>query len=324
MIDLFHIPNHTIDTSKWTHALHDKGVEEFEARVAEYVGAKYACGVNSATNAITLILKKEGFANITQANTATPPEFYPRQITIPSVIPPVVCNAIYATECCSIRFKDDIDWVGDSYVLHEFDDYKVIDSAQKIEKGQFIKEANSEDVMLFSFYPTKPIGSLDGGMIVTDDKEKYEWYKMMVMNGMSYAHDNWERKIIRPGYKMYLSSVQAEIASKNMDNYLTKRVTLELVRNEYNKAFSLENTSEHLYRVEVADNKDTQAALKAQGITTGIHYAAMHESEAYHAQGGSEISSNHARKTLSLPYHEMLQPSDVKKVIEAMKPYLCD
>ena len=54
MIQLFHINNHIIDTSEFSNLLHDDIVSEFENKFAQYVGAKYACSVNSATNAIFL------------------------------------------------------------------------------------------------------------------------------------------------------------------------------------------------------------------------------------------------------------------------------
>ena len=57
MIQLFNINKHNIDTSEFSNLLHDKCVEEFEKKIAQYVGAKYACSVNSATSAIFLIMK---------------------------------------------------------------------------------------------------------------------------------------------------------------------------------------------------------------------------------------------------------------------------
>ena len=56
MIQLFHIPNHKIDTSNYSHSLHDKRVEELEKKIADYVGAKYACAVNSGTAALHLAI----------------------------------------------------------------------------------------------------------------------------------------------------------------------------------------------------------------------------------------------------------------------------
>ncbi len=131
MIQLFNINNYTIDTSKYNNLLHDKVVTEFEETIANYVGAKYAVSFNSATSAIFLLLSQ--YKDLT--------------IKVPSMIPPVVLNAII-TSGNKYEFYDDVNWVGDSYVLHKFDDYKVVDSAQKLEKDQFKKECNPEDLMI--------------------------------------------------------------------------------------------------------------------------------------------------------------------------------
>ena len=56
MIQLFNIKNHIIDTSEFSNLLHDDIVLEFEKKFANYVGAKYACSIKSASNAIFLSL----------------------------------------------------------------------------------------------------------------------------------------------------------------------------------------------------------------------------------------------------------------------------
>ena len=90
MINLFNIENHNIDTSKFTHYLHGSIVNEFESNFCEYVGAKYACSVNSATNAIFLSLLNKN-----------------QHVVVPSMIPPVVCNAIL-TSGNKLDFNDDV------------------------------------------------------------------------------------------------------------------------------------------------------------------------------------------------------------------------
>ena len=172
MIKLFNINNYVIDTSKFNNVLNGEIVYKFENEFAKYVGAKYACGVNSATNAIFLSL----------LNKST-------EINVPSIIPPVVLNAILLSGN-SIKFQDNVDWVGGSYTLKEFEDYKIIDSAQKVEKNQFKKEANENDLMIFSFYPTKPVGGIDGGIIVSNDKLKIDWFRKAVMNGTSQTFES--------------------------------------------------------------------------------------------------------------------------------------
>ena len=216
MINLFNITNHILNTNSYSNLLHDKVVNEFENTIANYVGAKYAVSVNSATSAIFLALLNKNIV-----------------VKIPTMIPPVVLNAII-TSGNKYIFEDNIDWIGDSYILHEFEDYKIIDSAQKIEKNQFTKECNPDDLMIFSFYPTKPIGSCDGGMIVSNNLDKINYLRELSMNGMSQSINNWERDIKFPGYKMYMNSIQCDIGLQNFKLYSDKLKKLEIIRNYYN------------------------------------------------------------------------------------------
>jgi dTDP-4-amino-4,6-dideoxygalactose transaminase len=220
-----------------------------------------------------------------------------------------------------LNFVDDVDWVGDSYVLHQFKDFKVVDSAQKLQEGQFRKECNPEDLMIFSFYPTKPLGGSDGGMIVTDDYEKYKWYKEAVLNGMSYAENNWDRGISFPGYKMYMSSIQAQILLNNFKTFDKKMRVLKQLSNTYNKEFGYENTSQHLYRIEVLDNKKFINKMKQLGIVCGIHYPALHLNDVYNKNWKwdcpkSEVLQN---RTVSLPMNEKLSFLELEYIIDKVK-----
>ena len=279
MIQLFNINTHTIDTSEFSNLLHDEVVIELENKFAQYVGAKYACSVNSATNAI-----------ITSGN--------------------------------EVRFYDDVDWVGHSYILHEFEDYKIVDSAQKLEPNQFMKECNPNDLMMFSFYPTKPLGGSDGGMIVTDDYEKYKWFKSAVLNGMTYADNNWERGISFPGYKFYMSSIQAKIIMNNFENFDKKMRSLGSLVDIYNKELGYENTSKHLYRIEVLDNEKFITNMKRVGIICGIHYSALHQNSIYNDDRRFLRLPNTEKlqkRTVSLPMNEKLSFNETEYIIDKVK-----
>ena len=314
MIDLFNLHSHTIDTSSFSHCLHDKGVEEFEIEFSEYVGAKHACSINSATNAIFLsLLNKDSI------------------IQVPSIIPPVVLNAII-TSGNRIEFTDNIEWVGGSYVLHELEDYKIIDSAQKVERDQFGKEAKDEDLMIFSFYPTKPVGSCDGGIIVSNDKDKIDWFRAAVMNGCKNESNSWDRTVLFPGWKMYMSSIQAFIAKKSLRQLDEKNIKLNNIRNFYNQNLSLNNKSLHLYRINVKDNKKVKKELYDKGIQCGIHYDAAHRNKIYASSSshtkkrltdasfvlsGESLreSARESESTLSIPFHENLREKDLNYII---------
>lgn len=302
MIQLFNIDTHIIDTSEFSNLLHDKIVTDFEREFASYVGAKYACSVNSATNAI--------FLSMLNKNTI---------VDIPSMIPPVVANAII-TSGNRVRFYDDIDWVGHSYILHTFEDYKIVDSAQKLEQNQFMKECEPNDLMIFSFYPTKPLGGSDGGMIVTDDYDKYKWFKSAVLNGMTYADNNWERGISFPGYKFYMSSIQAKIVMNNFTNFDKKMRSLGNLVDIYNRELGYENTSKHLYRIEVLDNEKFIENMKRDGIICGIHYPALHQNPIYDKSTTKLSKSEKSQKrTVSLPMNERLSFNETEYIIDKVK-----
>lgn len=307
MIPLFNLNTYSINTKKYSNLLHDKNVNKFENAIAEYVGANHAVSFNSATSAIFLTLLNKN---------AT--------VTVPSMIPPVVLNAIL-TSNNKYNFCDNTDWVGDSYILHNFGSYKIVDSAQKLEKNQFKKECNDADLMVFSFYPTKPVGSCDGGMIVSNDIDKINHLKTLAFNGMEYAANNWERIIKFAGYKMYMNSIQAEIAINNFNKYEKKLEKLQQIRNFYNNKFNCNNTSNHLYRVKVDPDKREALIkkLKTEGIACGIHYDAMHLHDVYKLKASKCPASEAAsRSTLSIPFHEKLTLKNLKFIVNSLNEYI--
>jgi len=303
MINLFNIEDYIVDTSKFTHVLHDKGVDEFERAFAEYVGVKYACSVNSATSAIFLLLLNQYIT-----------------VSIPSCIPPVVLNSI-VNSGNKINFTDDVDWIGNSYILHDFGDYKIVDSAQKVNRDQFKLECNPQDLLLFSFYPTKPVGGMDGGMIVSNDLDKISLLKETVLNGMGYAHNNWERSIKFPGWKMYLNSTQAYIAHGNLTKLDNKKQKLSQVRALYNEQLGYDNTSDHLYRIRVDDNKEFIKNMKSNEIVCGIHYDACHLNSIYNNRKVilCPNSEREAARTVSIPFHEKLGLEEIDYIVSCIK-----
>lgn len=304
MINPFHIPTHVVDTGKFSNLLSDKIVREFEERFAEYVGAKYAVSFNSATSAIFLLYVVEDQR---------------LNVKIPSILPPVVANAIL-TAHHDIEFTDNIDWVGGSYLLDTFDDLSIVDSAHRVDKDQFSKEAKDNDLMIFSFFPTKPVSGSDGGMIVSNNLENIESLRELANNGMSQEVNSWERKQSSVGFKMYMNSFQAYIANENLKRLDYKKIVLANIRHSYNHQLALTNTSDHLYRIPVQDNREFVKKAKEAGIECGIHYQALHQNPIFSYTGEVLPKSDQAAKTMvSLPFHERLSVAEIKKVIEFVK-----
>lgn len=305
-IKLFNIPNYQINTGDFSNLLHDKIVAEFENNFAEYVGAKYAVSFNSATSAIFLATLEMN-----------------KTFVIPSVIPPVVANALINAGN-KVEFNDDVNWVGNSYVLADLEGYRIIDSAQKVERNQWQKEAlNDEDLMIFSFYPTKPVGSCDGGIIVSNDKAKIYKLRRMSLNGMSFSDNNWDRVITCVGHKMYMNSIQAYIANENLKKLDQKKKNLEIIRNIYNSSFGNLQTSDHLYRIRVKDNKQFIEQAQKEGIVCGIHYEALHLNPVYKTESKEALinSERDSKQMVSIPFHEELTLKEIGKILEFIHNY---
>ena len=305
MISLFNINHYKIDTSKFSNILHDKIVEDFTTEFCEYVGAKYGCALNSATNAIFLSLNDKKDLSV----------------EIPTMIPPVVGNAVKLAGG-DLWFSDDTDWVGHSYVLHDFRDYKIIDSAQRVDRNQFADEANDDDLMIFSFYPTKPVGGIDGGMVVSNDKAKIDYFREQSLNGMSFSENNWERVQTSIGWKMYLNSAQAYVALNNLRKLDDKKKRLSEIREAYNRELQYANSSDHLYRISLDHRSEAQATLKDAGITTGIHYRCLHQHPLFDCGMSFYNSEVEQNRTLSIPFHEKLTDEEVQQVICKVKQFM--
>lgn len=315
MITLFNVPQHKIDTSKYKHLLHDGIVTDFEQAFAEYVGAKHAVSLNSASSAIFLfgvmryevheILQKM-YGKVVRANPI---------VKMPTMIPPVVYNSIINSGH-SVEFTDDIEWVGNDYVLWE-GTYKVVDSAQKVERNQY-KSYNKQDVAIFSFYPTKPVNGCDGGMLVSDDKTKVEAIRELCNNGMTQGEKSWERRWVQPGWKMHMNSLQADFAMQSLANLDKKQERIAHIRDRYNMAFNLSNKSKHLYTINVRYGMQENFIrfMRSMGIESGIHYKCMHTKT--DSLQHLPISSHAQFQTCSIPLNETMTDGEVDRVIDCV------
>ncbi len=303
MIKLFNIPDYKIDSSSFDHLLHGEIVDTIETKFAKYVGAKYACMANSASSLLFLALK--------QYNNTT--------VSIPSTMPIVVPNAIVNAGHL-IEFYDDVGWVGNCYRLYD----KIFDSAQEVTKNQYRILSDNEAEIIYSFYPTKPIGGCDGGMIVSNNKDKMDYYRTMIINGTIINKDSWQREHVAVGFKMHCNSFQAYFALKGLEKLDEKNEILDKIRSIYNNKLGYKNTSRHLYRIHTKNNKDFINTMKEKGIQCGIHYQHCHDNKPYeNYQSNDEsslaLSELESNRTVSIPYHEKLKKTDVEKVIKNVK-----
>lgn len=286
-----------------------KIVTEFEEELAKYVGSKYVVATDSCTSAIFLSLKWERMKSKR------------KYVDIPSMTVPLVPNACIEAGF-DIRFNDQTGWVGSAYQIQGSN---VWDSAHQLQRNQYKKLKNSKAKLCFSFYPTKTIGSADGGAIATDDKEFYEWAKSVSMYGrdMSQHGNSWDYDVVRFGYKRHYTNLQAAICLEQLRRLDETNENRQKIVKLYNEAFGLKNVSDYLYRIDVEDRDLFIQYMKDSGIECGVHFKPVHMMtpfKKFKVRNPEKIEEAY-RKTVSLPFYDTMTQKEVQRVIKAVKKY---
>jgi dTDP-4-amino-4,6-dideoxygalactose transaminase len=159
-----------------------KIVTMFEEEIAEYTGAPYAVALDNCTDAL--------FLCCTYLNVG--------DVTIPKKTYLSVPQAVMASGG-KVSF-DDTEWRG----LYQLKPYPIYDSARRFTSGMYIPNT----FMCLSFHPKKILKMRKGGMILTDSKEAYDWFKKARHEGrdeIPYTQDN----IKFMGWNMYMTPPDA-------------------------------------------------------------------------------------------------------------------
>lgn len=286
-----------------------KIVKQFEDEIAEYTGAKYAVAVDSCTSALYLSLQYKAKDNV---------GFLPVQsVRIPSMTVPLVANTITHCKGAGIHFIDECDWVGHSY---EIQPYGIIDSAHEVSKDQF-KRYKDNDLLCYSFYPTKPITSCEGGMIITNDEKAVEWIRKARYygrnSGSSIARNSWEYDIEFPGWKMNMTEVQAALGLEQLRRLPELDARRKEVVDAYNELLGENNTSLYLYRINVNNRDEFIRYMYVNGVECGVHFRPLHLMTPFKNCKKDDLSKTEAngKTTVSLPLYDSLSEQELLKVV---------
>lgn len=163
-------------------------VYDFEERIAEWAGSKWAVAVESGTAAIflSLMYMKKMLGKQSLGTITIPKNTYPS----------VPCSIIHAGG--KVKFLNN-DWIG----IYNLDPYNIIDGALRFKKDMY-----HGGLHCLSFHVKKllPIGR--GGMILTDDIKARAWLRRARFDGRNpvpLKDDN----LTMLGYNMYMEPAQA-------------------------------------------------------------------------------------------------------------------
>jgi len=171
-------------------------VKMFEEEVAGYTGAPFAVSVDSCTNALFLCCKYLDVDEVT-----IPSKTY---LSVPMSIIHAGGDVVFDTS------PKNNHWSG----AYKLEPYPIYDSAKRLTSNMYIPGS----FMCLSFHAKKLLNIGKGGMILTDNKEAYEWFKRARYEGRSevyYKEDN----IQELGWNMYMTPEQAAKGLVLMQNY---------------------------------------------------------------------------------------------------------
>jgi dTDP-4-amino-4,6-dideoxygalactose transaminase len=229
---------------------------QFEKEFAEYIGAKHALAVNSATAALHLGLEaleigagdKVLVPTFTFTATAEVVRYLDADPTFVDCDPESFCISIDEIEkiiaqksegrpkaVIPVHFGGHPCRLDPISRLAERNNFKVMEDAAHAlptrHSGRLI--GNFGDVTCFSFYANKTITTGEGGMLCTDDDEIARRVRIMRLHGIDRDVWNrfstgaaWEYDVVAPGFKYNMSDLCAALGIhqlKKVDFFREKR-----------------------------------------------------------------------------------------------------
>ncbi|HQW04244.1 MAG TPA: DegT/DnrJ/EryC1/StrS family aminotransferase, partial [Saprospiraceae bacterium] len=309
----------------------------------------YAAGVNSGLDALILSLKALGIGAgdevIVPANTyiatwnaiqlagAVPvpvePDVTTMNIHIDNILPAIKkrTKAILPVHLyglpCQMRHIMNVADAHDLYVIE--------DNAQAVGASVNGKKTGTWGyINATSFYPTKNLGALgDGGMVTSDDADLISRVKSLRNYGSAKRYVSKEI-----GLNSRLDELQAamlRIKLRKLDLWLAERKQvakqyLEGLKDVSEITLPVDdpNHTYHLFVIRCDDRDALAAHLDKQGISTLVHYPIPpHLQEAYrflkYSPGSFPITESIANTCLSLPLYYGFQRAN--EVVEAIRGY---
>ena len=326
-------------------------LQAFEEEFAAYTGAKYAVGLNSGLDALTLSVRALGIGAgdqvIVPANTyiATVLAVTENGATPVFVEPDGYYNI--DTEGIEAAITEHTRAIMPVHLYGQAVDMpRVMEIADRFHLAVIEDCAQSHgahyggtmtgrfgNVGCFSFYPTKNLGAFgDAGAIVTDNADLAEKIRMLRNYG---SKEKYHNEIC--GVNSRLDEVQAallRVKLRHLPELTAERKEIAArylagIQNEHILLPALRAGAEHVYHqfvVRTAARDHFKAYLAARGIETVIHYPIPpHLAECYasfgYGRGSFPAAEQYADEVLSLPMFNGMRDDETAYVIEIVNAY---
>lgn len=326
-------------------------VKTFENNFADYIGVRYAVGVNSGTDALKIAMRAMGIHSddeiITVANAGVPTISAIRECgAIPKFVDvkhdftidedkiekaitkktkAILPVHLYGTPC-NMRI---ISQIAKMYQL------QVIEDCAQSHGATYVGEKTGSlgNVGCFSFYPTKNLGAYgDAGIITTSNKQLAEKCFQLRMYG-------WKKRYyaVREGFNSRLDEIQAatlNVKLPYLDLWNTKRIEIAqtYIRKIRNSGIMLPAVDKinrqvfHLFVIRVKQRNQLIEYLHKYHIGYGIHYPyPIFTQRAYrfleYYKNDLPLTYQFSQEVVSLPLFPELTTNEVKYIVERLNEF---
>ena len=343
-------------------------LREFERLFAKFTGAKFAIGVSNGTSALFLslnalklekgdevIIPDETFvatANAVLHTGATPvladTEDASYNISIDSIKKnitaktKVILPVHIAGKACNIKKIQKLAKSNDLLIVEDCA-HAIGASIENKHVGTF------GECGCFSFYPTKNITTIEGGMIITNSKKIAKEIQSSRNHGLTKSLSQrfsrgkpWDYDVITPGYNYRLDEIRSVLGINQLKRIkklnLRRRNACKFYNTRLNDIKGIQtpilsgkdDDVNHLYMIRVKEDFEITRDelffnLLKNGIRTSLHYKPLHKFTAYKkfAKIHSSLKNTEKlyREIISLPLFPDITKEEQNHVIKCIKKY---
>lgn len=344
-------------------------IRAFEQMFADYVGAPCAVAVSSCTSAIHLCLVEAGLQPgdevitppitwVSTVNTILNMGLKPVFVDVEPDTLNIDTNLIESKITEKTKAIIPVDIAGHpcelNAILHIAERYRlrvIEDSAHALGAQYRGKPIGSiAERTCFSFYATKNITTIEGGMITLADPDQARYLRILASNGLSdTAWDRYGRsafslpqELVSVGFKYSMSNISASIGIEQLKRVNQFNTTRQRLAHRYLHQLSdieeiqLPVMKEHIVhswhlfivRFNTAKLKRTRDEiaflLRQENIGTGIHFYGIHlhpliQKLCNVRPEDCPNATSASQEILSLPLYPTMTEEDIQNVVQAVK-----
>lgn len=352
-------------------------VDEFERKIAAVVGAKYAISFNSATSALNVAYKiikcdlaNRGEIHADSRESQGKIEFLTTPLTFCATANMMIENGITPRFCDidalgnidinklrlspSTRAIVSVDYAGNSVeadkiaqICKENNLYFISDSSHSFGGALNGRKIGTfADMSIFSFHAVKPITTIEGGAITTNNERFYKIATLLRSHCIEKT-ELWDSEIVSQGtennafigHNFRLSDVGASLGISQLnklESFLDSRAKIARI---YDSAFERESKfrtlkipqnikpTYHLYPIlldsSLFKHKKAifRALLEAQ-LGVQVHYKPLYKFAPYKNHAPLPNTEDFYNAEISIPCHQKMSEKDAEYVISTLKEVL--